>query len=330
MPATNFTQIGSKGVIGMMFTEYERAQRSSWVDKVAITVPSNQAIETYAGIGTSPGMRKWLGGKQAKSFTKQSMTLSNEMWESTIRIEKQDLDRDKTGFLQAKISEQMDAAVAHDEELLSTLIDNGAATTYGFTYDAKALFATNHSVGDSGTINNSISVDISALPLGDVTGTHGTTTAPSVGEAALVVQAGIQAIMGFKDDNARPANRNIKEVVVMVPVALMAPFEAAMSSAFFAGGMVNPTLRQANPGGSSLVKILAVNPYLTWTTKIAVFRTDAPMKPFLIQLENGPNFVPNAEGSDFEFTEHAHRYSVEKSGNIGYLRFDRAVLVTMT
>lgn len=330
MPAQEFTGIGSEGVIGMMFQAMEQTQRASWVSLIANEFTSTQATETYEGIGTVPMLREWLGGKQAHSFSKQSLTISNKDWESTLRVNVKDLRRDKTGFLQARIGELTQRAQAHDQKLLSTLIETGNATTNGVTYDAKALFATNHSVGSSGTTNNKISVDISALPTGDTIGSHGSTTAPSVGEAALVIQKGIKQLLGFKDDKGEPINEMMANVLVMVPVGLSDAFEAALSSVFLAQGMSNPTLTQSSPSGSRITKQIAVNARLTWTDKIAIFRTDNPIKSLITQLEVGPMFKGLAEGSDYEFTENAHLYSVEKSGNVGYGRFDQCVEVTMT
>lgn len=330
MPAQEFTTIGSKGVIGMMFQAMEQATAASWVSRIANTFVSTQATETYAGIGTVPQMREWLGGKQSNSFTKQSLTISNKDWESTIRVNVKDLRRDKTSFLQARIGELMQRAASHDQKLLSTLIETGNATTNGACYDALSLFNDSHSVGSSGTTDNKISVDISALPTGDTTGSHGSVTAPSVGEAALVIQQGIKTLLGFKDDQGEPINEAMSEVVVMVPIGLSDAFEAALSSVYLAQGMSNPTLTQSNPNGGGIKKTLAVNARLTWTDKIAIFRADAPVKSLIVQLEVEPMFKALAEGSDFEFTENAHLYSVEKAGNVGYGRFDQCVEVTMT
>lgn len=330
MPAQEFTTIGSKGVIGMMFQAMEQAQRASWVDRISNTLTSNQATETYAGIGTVPQMREWLGGKNANSFSKQSLTISNKDYESTIRVNVKDLRRDKTGFLQMRINELMARAASHDQKLLSTLIENGAGTTIATGYDGLALFSSSHSVGDSGTTDNTIDVDISALPTGDTTGSHGSTTAPSVGEAALAIQAGIKQMLGFKDDQGEPINEGMSDVVIMVPVGLSDAFEAALSSVYLAQGMSNPTLSQSNPNGGGIRKTLAVNSRLTWTDKFAVFRADAPVKALIIQREVEPMFKALAEGSDYEFTENAHLYSVEKSGNVGLGRFDQACLVTLT
>lgn len=329
--AQQYDYIGVKGIVGMYFQALESYSGMSWVSRLANRFTSTAASETYAGIGNSPVLREWLGGKQPKGFTEQSLIITNKDFEATLRIKNKDRRRDKTGLIQARIAELAQRTVTHDASLLSTLIENGAATTYASCYDAKALFADDHSVGASGTIDNNISVDISALPTGDTTGSHGSVTAPSVGEMALSIQAGIQTLYGFKDDQGEPANEFMAEVIVMVPVGLSAVAQAAVASVYMAQGMSNPiVLGQQSPSGNQLKISIAVNPRLTWTDKFAVFRADAPFKPFIIQLETESMLKTLAEGSDNEFMNNEILVSVEKSGNVGLGRFDEAVLVTMT
>jgi hypothetical protein len=74
---------------------------------------------------------------------------------------------------------------------------------------------------------------------------------------------------------------------------------------------------------------VVVNPRLTFTDKIAIFRTDGFIKPFIIQTEVAPMVKALAEGSDNEFYNNEIQISIEKSGNVGIGRFDQACLVQM-
>lgn len=319
MPTSQYPLITSKGVIGMMFQAMEAAERKSWLPLIANEFTSDQATETYAGLGTVPQMREWLGGKNAHSFTQQSLTISNKDWESTIEVRVKDLRRDKTGFLQARIGELAQRAVGHQSKLISDLIEVGDGTTLGACYDGKAFFADDHSVGSSGTIDNEADSDISEAPVAN----HGTTTNPSPGELIHAVMDGVQRIQSFKDDHGEPINENASSFVVMVPVTFSKAARLAMSQQSIGDGESNPLL------ADSMNYTIAVNPRLTWTTKLAVFRADAPFKSFISQIEAGEMFKALAEGSDYEFTNNAHLYSVEKCGNVGYGRFDQACLVTL-
>lgn len=328
--AQQFDYIGAKGVIGFYFQALEQYASLGWPARIANTFTSTQDTETYAGIGNVPQLREWLGGKNLKSFSEQSLRITNKDYESTIRIKNKDRRRDKTAMLQARIGELAQRAQVHDAKLLSAVIDAGTGTTVATSYDTRALFSTTHSVGSSGTINNNISVDISALPTGDTTGSHGSTTAPSVGEMALSIVAAIKAIYGFLDDQGEPINEMAQAFDIMVPVGLSDVAQAAISSVYLAQGMNNPILVQAAPSGAPVQRNVVVNPRLTWTDKFAVFRTDAPFKSLIIQHEVEPIVKALAEGSDNEFLNAEILVGVEKSGNVGIGRFDQACLVTMT
>lgn len=327
--ASNYDVIGVKGVIGFYFQALEQLTGSMWTGRIANTFSSTQDTETYAGVGMVPQLREWVGGKQPNTFTEQSLKITNKDWESTIRIKNKDRRRDKTGMLAARMGELAQRALAHDAKLLSAVIDAGSGTTVATAYDGKALFATNHVVGKSGTINNAISVTIASLPTGDVTGSHGSTTAPSVGEMALSITKGIKQLYGFLDDQGEPINEMAQEFDIMVPVGLSDAASAALTSVYLAQGMSNPTLAQMGPNGTTIKRNLIVNPRLTSGTKFYIFRSDSFVKSLIVQLEMAPIVKALAEGSDNEFLNNEILMSVEKSGNVGIGRFDQAVQVTL-
>lgn len=320
MPAAQYPIISDKGVVGIILSELESAMARSWAPLIANQYSSNQATETYAGVGAVPQMREWLGEKNLKSLRTASLTVTNKDWESTLRIFKKDLMRDKTGQLRARAGELARRAAQHDEKLLSELIDTAVDGDLGLTYDGQFFFDTDHVFGDSGTVNNDISVDISGI----ATGVHGVVTQPSVGEAAYCILQGIQQLYGFKDDQGEPINQDAMSFVVMVPTALWIPFKSAIGIEFLASGE-----RNVLESAGFQVQVVQ-NPRLTWTDEFAVFRSDNPTKSLIVQLEEGPSVEVLGDGSDYEFHNKAHLYSVIKSGNVAYQRFDQAVLVTMT
>jgi phage major head subunit gpT-like protein len=321
--AAQFEYISDKEVIGLFFQAYEGKLSDSWVPKLAVTFPSTVAVERYAGLGNAPALREWVGGRLAKSLAEYTQTVTNKDYEATLEVQRKDLKRDKTGQLEIKIAQLAERAAEHDEKLLSALIDTADDSDLGTSYDGQFFFDTDHSVGDSGTMDNDITVDISALPTGDTTGTHGSVTNPSVGEIALSIQKGIQQLFGFKDDIGEPVNHSMKEVIIMVPVGLMAAAESALTVGELAGGFKNPL------PGSMIRKTLVVNPRLTWTDEFAIFRTDSAQKPLLVQTEEAPMMEVIGEGSEHTFKHNAHLYGVKKSGAVAYWDFTKACLVTM-
>ena len=156
-----------------------------WVDPVSMLFTSDQASETYAWLGQSPAMREWIGGREAKGFRENGITIANKKYEATLEIPLDWMRRDKTGQIQVRIDEMAQRANAHWAKLLTALIEAGEAATLGTCYDGQYFFDTDHSEGDSGTQSNDISVDIT------------TTTAPTAAE------------MGNGDSDRDPENHGL-------------------------------------------------------------------------------------------------------------------------
>jgi phage major head subunit gpT-like protein len=310
--------LSSRAVAGMFYENLEQGP-VDWFPKLAMPTDSDQSSEEYKWLGQVPGMREWIGGRQAKGFRDNGFTIKNKEFESTLKIKTRDLRRDKTGQLQVRIGEHTDRALNHPVSLLSTLMLNGAS---GLCYDGQYFFDTDHSEGDSGTQSNSISVDISALPVG--TDYHGSTTAPSAEELNASILLGIQQMYGFKDDQGEPINENAKEFVVMVPTTFWQAGQAAVSD----GALRNGSKNTLKAGG--LIISLYSNPRLTWTDKFAVFRADGRAKPFIHQIEKPLTLGVIGEGSEHEVITGEQLYCLDTCQNVGYGLWQHACLVTLT
>lgn len=312
------SSLGSRGIIGSFYMKLEEKMKASWFVLLAMVFNSDQASETYKWIGMSPAMREWIGGRQAKGFLENGITIINKTFEATLRVSVDDLRRDKTGQIMVRIADLATRAVTHWLSLITTLIVNSAGL---LCYDGKAFFASNHEEGASGAQSNDISVDISALPCA----VHGTTTAPSAEEMMLCILSAIQAMLGFKDDQGEPINEMAKEFVVMVPVTLMQMATAACTKDTLEYGIKNLLF------GSGFGISLSVNPRLSaWTASFAVFRADGDVKSFIAQEEEGIKMDALAEGSEEEFKNNSHLYGVKAIRNVGFGYWQQAVKVTMT
>jgi hypothetical protein len=318
--ASKYEYVTDNYVTSLFFQAMGEVGDKSWVPLISSTFTSNSASERYAGVGNPPALVEWIGERKIKDLAEYKVDVANNDYEATLKVFLKDLRRDKTGQLEVKIRGLAERAAEHDEKILSTLINSGESLK---SYDGQDFFDTDHAVGSSGTLDNDIAVDISELPTGG-TGTHGSTTAPSVAEAALCVQAAITQLFKMKDDQGEPINQNMREVMVMVPTALMAAYEGALTMRSLALGFDNPIF------GSSIQKRLVVNPRLTWADKVAVFRTDSAVKPFMVQVEEPPVMEVVGAGSEYEFLNNGRLYGVKKSGNVAFWDFARACMVTMT
>lgn len=314
--------LSSRAVAGMYYTSLETSTAVAALDRFTNFFTSDQPSETYNFLGQSPAMRKWIGGRQAKGFTGQGLTIINDRYEATIQVERKDLRRDKTGQLQARLSEFAQRGVTHWNSLVSALIVGGATTT---CYDGQYFFDTDHSEGDSGTQSNKITVDISALPAA----THGSVTAPSVEEMQQSILAGITQILSFKDDRGEPLNEGASGFLVVVPIGLYPVAAAAVSKLTTAAlpQNLNPNLI------STFTVDVMMDVRLTtagWTDKFTVFRTDSPIKAFIRQEETAASLKIKGEGSDFAFDNDAWQIGLDANRGVGYGYWQRATLVTMT
>jgi len=309
--------LSSRAVIGMYYEALAAQNGIGWIDAVSNYFGSDQASETYPWLGMPPALREWIGGRNAKGFSTNGVEIKNKHFEATIEIALKDLRRDKTGQLKARLAEFAQRGQSHFASLLSTLIVNGPSTV---CYDGQYFFDTDHSEGSSGTLDNDIQTDISALPVA----VHGTVTAPSKEEMLQAITASISQFFTFKDDQGEPINEDAKSFLVMVPVGLAPAARSALSSLNDIGaGMF--TLDGYNVG-------LVVNPRLTagsWTDEFVTFRTDGSIKPLIRQEETTPAIKMKDETSEFAFDNDAIQIGIDTWRNVGYGRWQGAVLNTL-
>lgn len=303
--------LSSRAIIGEFYARLEQNPGSAWIDPVSNLFTSDQESETYKWLGMSPNMREWIGGRHAKGFRENGITIANKRFEATLEVLVDEIRRDKTGQVMVRVREMADRANAHWAKLLTTLIEGGAT---GVCYDGQFFFDTDHSEGNSGTQSNSITYNA------------GTPTAPTASEFEAAILQGVTSIIGFKDDQGEPLNENASSFLVMVPTPFMAAAAAALKNPVIVDSNGARTNTITNIGGFQFA--LAVNPRLTWTDKFAIFRTDTETRAFIRQSEEDVQVDAIAEGSELEFRERKHNYGITASRNVGYGYWQRALQTT--
>lgn len=308
--------LSSRAIIGEFYATLEQDLGLSWIDSVSNLFDSNQESETYKWLGMAPGMREWIGGRQAKGFRNDGITIVNKNFEATLEVLVDEIRRDKTGQVMVRVRELAERTNAHWASLLSALVIAGESTA---CYDGQFFFDTDHLEDDSGTQSNDIVSDVT------------TTTAPTSGEFETAILKSIEAILGFKDNQGEPMNENAKLFEVMVPVPFMSSAAGAIGSQIIVDSSTSRTNRILTLGTLGGFQVaLRVNPRLTWTTKFATFRADGQTKALIRQEEEGVTISAIAEGSELEFKERKHNYGVKAIRNVGYGYWQRACLTTFT
>lgn len=316
------THLSSRAIVGIYYAAMEADAGTNWLDAISNSFGSDQASEQYVFLGQSPAFREWVGGRQAKGFSGNGITIFNKHYESTIEVRKVDARRDKTGQITARMGEWGLRGQTHWASLVSALIVAGAATA---CYDGQNFYSTTHSEGASGVQSNKINCDISEYPCT----LHGTVANPSVEEMQHAIIDGIVKIVSYVDDKGEPMNENANAFVVMVPLALMKVARAAVSS-------LTPAMlpQNLNPDKFADFKVrVVVNVRLTtagWTDKFIVNREDSPIKPFIRQTEQDVELKVKAEGSEYEFDNDAWQFGLDGWRGVGYGYWQRSVHCTLT
>lgn len=304
--------LSSRAIIGEFYARLDQDLGNTWIPGVSREFMSNQESETYKWLGMAPAMREWIGGRQPRGFRANGITIENKRYEATLEVSMDEIRRDKTGQVMARVQELAARTNAHWASLLTALIIAGESTA---CYDGQYFFDTDHAEGDSGSQSNDISNDIT------------TTTAPTASEMQSSILLATQAILGFKDDVGEPMNESAREFLVMIPVSYLAATAAALGAT-----VINQTSNNIMALGSlgGFAYRMAVNPRLSWTTKFALFRTDGPVSALIRQSEEGVTVDALAEGSEEEFKNDRHLYGVKARRNVGYGYWQKACLVTHT
>ena len=315
-----FDRITERQVIGWFFQALAAADGMAWINATSNYFTSDQASEEYAWLGQVPQLREWVGGRNAKGFRENGLTIANKHFESTLEILVKDLRRDKTGQAVARIAELARRANSHWASMLSTLIANGES---GVCYDESYFFDTTHNEGNSGDQSNLIDADLSTFPVL----TAGSTTVPAVAEMQFSIVEGIKQLVSFVDDQGEPINEDATSFLVMVPVSLMNSALQAVATPV----QVAETQTALQAVKSKFAIDVAVNPRLSsWTDSFVVFRTDSRVKSLIRQEETAVSLKVKGYGSEYEFDNDSHQYGIDTWRNVGYGLWQNACKVTMT
>ena len=118
---------------------------------VAMVVPSTTKEEKYGWLGAFPRMREWLGDRHVEGLAIHDYSIKNKDFESTIEVDRNDIEDDTLGIYRPIVSELARQAGTHPDELIFSLFGSG---TTGLCYDGKAFFASNHPVGKGAASNH--------------------------------------------------------------------------------------------------------------------------------------------------------------------------------
>lgn len=266
---------------------------STW-ERIAMKVPSTTGQNDYAWLSKFPKMRKWIGEKTIKALEAFKYVIVNEDWEATVEVDRNDIKDDNVGIYLPQAQAAGVSAKQLPDEIVAD-VANGAFTT--LCYDGQYFIDTDHPVrnadGTMGSVSNKGTKALSVASLADAQA--------SLGAAEV-------AMMEFKDDEGRPLN--ITPDVLMVPPALKAIANTLVTTDRLEDGKPNPY-----KGAYEVV----VNGRLTSRTAWYLLDTTKPVKPFVYQEREAPNFVSQTDPqSDNVFDRKKFKFGAEARAAGGY------------
>jgi phage major head subunit gpT-like protein len=128
--------------INMAF-QNARMETPTFYKEVATEVPSGTARNVYPFLSKIPGLREWVGPRQANNVAARSYELVNKHYEGTIEADRNTLEDDQEGIY-TPISGMLGQEVAeHPDRKIAEAIEAG---TTALCWDGQFFFDTDHPV----------------------------------------------------------------------------------------------------------------------------------------------------------------------------------------
>ena len=137
------------GTLAALFTafkaEFQNAQAATPTDwaRIATSVPSSSASNTYSWLGQFPTFREWVGERVLKNMAAHGYSITNKKFESSVGVPRDSIEDDEIGVFKPLFSEMGRASTAHPDELVFGLLKAGLTT---LCYDGQFYFDTDHPV----------------------------------------------------------------------------------------------------------------------------------------------------------------------------------------
>jgi phage major head subunit gpT-like protein len=243
-----------------IFNNALKAKTGDW-QKTAMEVPSNTKTEDYKWLERFPKMRLWIGEKFIKSLKAGNYKVTNQDWEATIEVDRNDLDDDTSGHYSVQAQSAGDSAGELNDIILNDL-KNSAFT--GLCIDGQFFYDTDHEVNGS-SVSNKLVAPLSSA--------NRAAADASIGAA--------RTMMGkFTDSEGMPLR--LKGNLLEVGPALLATANILANADKLDDGSTNPY--------QGTFEVLE-NPGLISDTQWMLHNTRQAVKPFIIQVRKRPVFV---------------------------------------
>ncbi len=290
------TGLSTPGIRSEFFQRFDEVNKKTFWERLSTRVPSNTAKETYKFLGSVPPMREWGTGRKARGIFAESYDIENLKYESTLEVDRDEIDDDQLGQIRLRIRELADRAATHKDSEIARLLENGGNAGFN-SYDSKTFFAADHTSGKSGNQSN-ILAPSAATP-----------TDPTVAEFRTAMKDGLTRILSFKDDQGEPMSFGASGMVAVVPPSMMLTAAEALNTTLVNSGSTNVL-----QGAAEIVTF----PYFTASDAFYLLKTDVAVKGIVFQDRMPLEFTAQERDSESGFRREKYEYGVRARYRLTY------------
>jgi len=238
---------------------------------------------SYAWLGDTPKMREWIGDKVLKDLKAFKYEIAKKDFEATIEVDRDDIKYDNLGVVKPRIEGMAQDADQHYDETLYEMIEAN-----GTCYDGQPFFSATHDVGGVNFSNIRTGVD-SALSQASF----------------LAARADMRGLVSESGKSLK-----IRPNLLIVPPELEAMAIKILEADRLDNGSSNIT--------QGMAEYIVVDDLTDADAWYLIDETKA-LKPFIVQINEKPKFVPmDSDTDENAFMRKKYRYSVEAEDNCGF------------
>ena len=249
---------------------------------VATEVPSSTSEEHYGWIGQMPDMEEWLDERTIKNLSAYTYTIKNKTFESTVAIDREELEDDRYGVYRPNFETMGAKAATAPDRTVFELLQRGFEAK---CYDGQPFFSAEHKV--AGKIYSNMS------------------TAKLSQESFIAART---AIMSFVGDKGK--SLGIVPNMLLVPPALEMTAKKILEA-----DIVNAETNITK----GLAKVEVVSELAGDPNAWYLLATNEPLKPLILQMRRRPKFAALTKDTDPNvFFKRQYLYGVDGRWNAGF------------
>ncbi len=263
-------------------------------------IPSDAPDEKYVWMGAVPLPREHLSGYQHESLREFSFTLINKEWTLAATFDQNTMEDDRHGMIPMRVREFLEIFPKFMEIQFGTLLTSAATDA---AFDGTAFFSASRTIGNSGTLDNTDSTNITDPD------------APLNTDILTSMQTIIATMHRFADDQGQVGYNYdaMKRLRAIIPPEMERSFREAVSSTL----VPRESVAASNPWGLNLIEF-DVCPFLAASDNaFYVSALGATRKPYIMQMRVRPYVTVFNDDKDVQ-RNHGMQIQVRARYRFGY------------